>query len=257
MPVDLIPELEKLEGLPSEYHGFYAEKEGKFRLRDDDPIVSAAAKTINGLNGALKNARKEADTFKGKAGDWKSLATFGETPTDITTNVLAKITELEATVAKNGNVDVEKIKKSVAESMKGEIEKREARIGGLSQTLHKHLVVGAATAALAKHEGDVELTLPHVLSRLKPVEDGDRYEVVVLDDAGDVQYSKVNPGAKMSVEEYVGEMSKSDKYSRLFNSKVRGGGGANPGDQNRNRPAPGGKVSAIQKISQGVAALRR
>lgn len=256
MPIEFVPELEKLDGMPAEYHGFYAEKDGKFRLRDDDPIVKAAAHTINGLNGALKNARKEADGHKAKVGDWKPLAAFGETSADITTNVLAKIAEHEATIAKNGSVDVEKIKKSVAESMKGEIDKREARIGGLSQTLHKHLVVGAATAALAKHEGDVELTLPHVLSRLKPVEDGDKYEVVVLDDAGEVQYSKINPGAKMSVEEYVGEMSKSDKYSRLFNSKAKGGGGANPKDQNRGLPPRTGAMSAVQKISAGLASRR-
>ena len=47
MPIDFVAELEKLDAVPTEFHGFYAEKDGKFRLRDDDPVVSIAAKTTH------------------------------------------------------------------------------------------------------------------------------------------------------------------------------------------------------------------
>lgn len=255
MPVDFVAELEKLDGLPGEYHGFYAEKDGKFRLRDDDPIVKAAASTINGLNGALKNARKEAEGHKSKAGDWKPFAEYGDNPTDIATAITAKIKELEETVAKNGKVDIEKVKASIAESYKGEITKRDGIVTSLKESLHKHLVVGAATASLAKLEGDVELALPHVLSRLRPVEDDGKYEVVVLDEHGEVAYSKTNPGGKMTVEEYVTEMSKSDRYKPLFKSQARSGGGTNPGGSRGNPGRTTGNpatMSANEKIAANL-----
>jgi hypothetical protein len=92
---------------------------------------------------------------------------------------------------------------------------------------------------------------------LKVVETDGQYKVQVLDDRGEVRYSGSSDtaGQPMGVEEFVGEMSKSERYAPLFKSTTGGGGGADPNGQQR-KPAPAtGQKTALQKISAGVAQL--
>ena len=251
--------LDKLDTIPAEFHSFYKSgDDGKFTFDKENTLAVAVAKTVNGMGGALKGARKEANEYKGKMGDLKLFAEYGDNMTDIHKNVFGKIKTLEETLASKKDVDVEKIKDGITQSMKGEITKRDERITSMSEALHSHLVQGQAASALAKFKGNVELAMPHIQRHLKVVEEGGKFSVRVVDEKGEVRYGGdvTSAGQFMGVEEFVKEMSTSDKYAPLFASdKGNGGGGADPNGQRRQQQQQSGGKTALQKIAAGVAQL--
>ena len=258
MPFEFLDILENLSSIPTEFHSFYKEGEdGKFSFDKENPMATAVAKTVNGLTGALKGARKDANDAKGKMGDLKLWAEYGDNMADIHKNVMGKIKGLEENLASKKDVDVEKIKEGITASMKGEISKRDEKIAAMTNALYQHLVQGQAAAALAKYNGSVKLAMPHVASHLKVVEENGEFAVRVVDDKGEFRYGGdvTSAGKFMGVEEFVKEMSTSEEFAQLFKSDAKGGGGADPNGQQR-KPAPSGTaLTPNQKIARGVAQL--
>lgn len=249
------PELENLDGIGEDFKSFYEEKDGKFLLKSSDPLIAAVAKTVNGLDGALKNSRKEAEGYKKRAGDLKVFAEYGDNLDDIFKNVTEKFGQLNEQLKSKKDVNVDELKKGIRESMQGEITKREETITNYRKALHKHLVEGAAVSALAKFEGSVKLALPHVLNHLKVVEENGNFEVHVVKEDGSQIFSGDNPGEPMGVEEFVKSMSKSDEYGPLFKSQAKNGGGADPSRQTHRGTSQGQQLSPTQKISAGLAKM--
>ncbi len=60
--------------VPKDFQGLYAEKDGNYVLRTDDPAVGSAVSAITGLNKSLKIARAEAQGPHGKAIDLDKLS---------------------------------------------------------------------------------------------------------------------------------------------------------------------------------------
>ncbi len=243
----------KLDDVPAEFRCFYEDRNGVTTLLTDNPVVKASVSALNGLNGALTNARKNADSAGAKLAALKPLEAFG--PIEEWANIIpTKVKELETQLAKKANFDPEEAKKAIAESMKGEIANRDTKIGSLQSALNKHLVHGQTAQALAKHNGIVDLAMPHVLSRLRVEEDNGEYGVVVLDDHGKIAYSKKRGGERMDVDEFVEEMSTNTTYAPLFKSTQGGGGGTHRENQRPNTPPPSnsGNMTAREKIAAGL-----
>ena len=247
----------KVDDVPAEFRCFYEDRNGVTTLLSDNPVVKASVSALNGLNGALSNARKNADSASARLASLKPLEAFGAAE-EWGTSIPAKLKELETQLAKKANFDPEEAKKAIAESMKGEISNRDTKIGALQSALNKHLIHGQTAQALAKHNGIVDLAIPHVLSRLRVEEDNGEFGVVVLDDSGKIAYSKKRGGERMDVDEYVEEMSQNTTYAPLFKSTQGGGGGTHRENQRPNTPPPTGtSMTAKEKIAAGLRQMSK
>lgn len=251
-----VPSDKFASAVPKDFQGLYAEKDGSYALRTDDPAVGSAVSALTGLNKSLKIARAEAQGFKGKAVDLAVLSEYGETPEAIAEGIQAKIDEIKKDSKTKGGEDLErrvsKIKEDLQSSHNSEKEGLVKRIEALTGQLHGHLVTSTATAALAEAGAiDVDLVLPHLANQVKVSEEDGKFLVNVVDGAGDPRYSGVT-GAPMTIKELVAEMKGNKKYEPLFKSEAHSGGGARPTARPGMRDS-GGEKTAKQKIAAGVA----
>jgi hypothetical protein len=111
----------------------------------------------------------------------------------------------------------------------------------------------AVTALAEAGVIDPELAIPFVEKRVKVEEKDGKFTVFVTDEAGDIRYSGTT-GAPMSIKEFVGEIKADQKFSPLFKSEQRSGGGTPPGAPNRPALKPTGKdMSPTEKIAMGLS----
>lgn len=251
----MVPSDKFVSVVPKDFQGLYAEKDGSYVLRTDDPAVGSAVSAITGLNKSLKIARAEAQGFKGKAVDLAVLSEYGETPEAIAEGIQAKIDEIKKDSKTKGGEDLErrvsKIKEDLQSSHNSEKEGLVKRIEALTGQLHGHLVTSTATAALAEAGAiDVDLVLPHLANQVKVSEEDGKFLVNVVDGAGDPRYSGTT-GAPMTIKELVAEMKGNKKYEPLFKSEAHSGGGARPTARPGMRDS-GGEKTSMQKIAAGV-----
>jgi hypothetical protein len=194
--------------VPEQFRLFYDDKGS---LRKDDPIVSGSVSAIVGLDKALKAARGDADTGKKQLKAFEALAEFGKTPEEILLGVQERIKQ----TTEGGKENVEKIKASIAAANQQELEKKDGRIGKLTEYLYKTLVTETAVKAIAEAKGDTTLALPFVARYVKVVEnEGQSPAVVVVDESGTARYSRVNGGVPMTVQELVSEMKADKLYAQ-------------------------------------------
>lgn len=254
--------VDAIENVPVDFRGLYAEgDDGKFSLRSDDDGVKSAVAAIQRMNGALNASRKEVTELSKKSGvDLTALADYGDTPEAIASGIQAKIdeleTKLESTKGKKSAEDVQrqidKMKNDLMEAHKAEMTKVTQNAEALRTQLHQTLVSDVATREIVAAGGDPELLMPFVSPTLKPIEVDGKYEVRVVDDAGDVRYSGITGGA-MDIKERVAELKGQEKFGRFFTSDAPSGGGAKPTPRNPNPKKPS-EMSPNEKISAGLRA---
>lgn len=253
-------EVKDLSVVPVDLRGLYEqpEKEGPYRLRQDDATKGVVA-AVTGLSTSLRAARAEAQGLKGKSVDLSVLGEYGTTVEEIAAGFKKSLTE-----AKKGNKSQEdfdrqiaKAKEDLGSEHKKVVEGLSKRTDALLKQLNHHLVDSAATSALAELKANVELALPHVLKHVRATEKDGAFIVEVVDAQGDIRYSG-GSGKEMTVKELVAEMKSDPKFSALFQSESRSGGGTPPGNQQR-RAADGNKGdrSPTEKIAAGLKANRR
>jgi hypothetical protein len=247
---------DKFTAVPEDFRPLYAEKDGAYVLRTDDPSVGSAVKAVTGLNRSLKAARAEAQGLKGKLPDLSKLSEFGDTPDAILEGFTTRINELQtAAKTKTGEEltrQVTKIKEDLGTAHRSELEKHTKRIEALTGQLHGLLVTSSATAALAQAEViDAELVLPFIHQQVRVGEENGKFTVSVIDKAGDPRYSGVT-GAPMTIAELVQEMKAAEKYAPLFKSSSHSGGGAGQGGGGRQGVIPPNTRSSTGKISHAL-----
>jgi hypothetical protein len=251
--------VDSLSGVvPDDFHGLYVEKDGKYVLKTDDPVVGSAVKAVSGLNRALNAARAEARDAKGKIIDLTPLKDFGADPNSILSAFNAQLEEARKTSKSKGTDDVEVAVRKATEALStkhtSDLEKREARINALMTQLEETLVTSAAISALSEAGAiDVDLALPHIRNQVKVTEENGKFKVNVVDAVGDPRFS--GTGNHMTISELVLDMKKSKKYMPLFKSEAPAGGGKPHGGRSFPSNSDGDK-SSVDKISAGLRGRR-
>lgn len=204
---------DSLDAIPEAQRSLYKADGDKFRL-DLDGYEDPA-----GLKSALDKERKAAKDAIGMAKAWKEL---GKTPEEIQELLAAQDQAERDKLVKGGEWD--KLKGQMTEQHQAELAKREEALKGMRGHLEKHLVDAGGVAAIAAAEGNVELLLPHVKSRVKVIEENGDYAVRVVDAAGN---PRVNvSGEFLSMSDLVGEMRQNPVFAAAFMAPNASGGGA-------------------------------
>lgn len=192
---------------------------GKFIL-DVQPVAGVAIDHTEGLKSSLSKARGERDDLEKKLKTWEGLE-----PIDTRAKLekLDNLQKIDPTKEADRLAD-EKVN-SVKEKAKQELSDAQAKAAERETKLTaqiRHLMLSnAATTALQKHGGNVELLTPHVerQCRVREKEDG-TFVTEVLDKSGEVRLKDIsNP---MSIEDLVSEMKALEPYSSAFSADSSG-----------------------------------
>lgn len=208
--------VDALDAIPEAQRGLYKEANGKFVLDVDgyeDPT---------NLKSALQKERERANTLDKQAKAW---AAMGKTPEEIQALVEAQRKADEDKAMKGG--EFEKLKQQIIDQHKGELAKKDERIGSLTKSLERRLIDADATAAIAGAKGIPALLLPHVRASVKVVEDNGDFKVQVVDSQGNPRVN--GKGEFLSIADLVDEMRQSDVFGRAFEPSGTAGGGAQGG----------------------------
>ena len=247
--------------VPADFSGLYVERDGNYVLNSEEGSVASAVKAIVGLDKSLRVARAEAQGLKGRAVDLAVLSEYGDSPETIVEGIQAKIDAIKAASKSKGGEDLErqvtKIKEDLQKVHNVELEVKTKRLEGLTGQLHELLVTSAATAALAEAKAiDVDLVLPHLNKQVKVSEEDGKFNVNVVDAAGDPRYSGTT-GAPMTIKEAVAEMKATQKFELLFESEAHTGGGNNHTTNRSGQRPMGEPKTSLQKISGAIPRQRR
>ncbi len=169
--------------------------------------------------------------------------------------ITTKIDSIKSASKTKGGEELErrvtKIKEDLQTAHTEAMSGNEKRIEGLTGQLHSHLVTSAATAALASAGAiDVDLALPHLVSQIRVAEEDGKFNVNVVDAAGDPRYSGTT-GAPMTIPELVADFKGNKKFEPLFKSESHSGGGRQTTQRTGMRTTQGEK-SSMEKIASGV-----
>jgi hypothetical protein len=243
--------------VPEQFRGLYAQGESGYALKDDYKGVVGA---VDGLNKSLKASRREADEARKSRIDPTQYAAVGQLlglEGDDAASADAIRTAVEKTISesKDGKVNWDKMKQSLEQGYKKQIEGKDSELQTMNKTLQKYLVSNAAVSAIAANKGVPELLLPHITSQTKVVKEGDEYVVRVVDAAGDPRGNA--SGGFMTVEDLVKEMKSSAVFGRAFESESKSGTGMQPGAGKQHVPPRQGELSANEKIARGLASRNR
>jgi hypothetical protein len=242
--------VETLESVPEHIRPFYNTEAGEsgFALRDD---LKSAANAFDALNKSLSSSRKMEKKMKDeKLTPWLAL---GESPDA----VRLQIEELTAQVkdgAKGTGVNLEKMKLEFEAAKKTIQDEANVDKDKMRGDLQKHMVEGQAAQAIAGAKGDVELLMPHVIRQAKLIQDDGRWQVRVVDAAGDPRGD--GKGGFMGVTDLVAEMRTSKSLGRAFDADDKSGAGSGGEGGDAGRPGAAGRggeaLTATQKIAQGL-----
>lgn len=249
-------EIEAVDKVPEQFRGFYQENNGKYVLADP---YKPAAQAIDGLNKALRNARKDADDAKKNRPDvspYQSLATLLGLEDNSPDALKSGIEGLLDKVSKGdqGKVNWDKMKSDLEKAHRQALEAKDGELGTMHNTLVKYLVENEAVRAIAEHKGVPEFLLPHIKAKTKVVKDGDQFTVRVVDEAGDPRGNAA--GGFMTVSDLVKEMRADKVFGRAFESTAEPGSGTRPGSPAQRPAQQSENLTPAQRIAKGLATRR-
>ena len=224
--------VESLEAVPEAYRGAYEEQDGKYVLNTeadgDFELIDSSP-----LKGKLSTLRKRADDLQGRLGE---LDKFEGLDPDAAREALEKVKNWDGENL-DFNEEMQRKLKSQKDQMAAkfqeELGKASARSEKLTGKLTRTLVDNAAIIAIKELEGDAELLLPHVRSRVHVIEENDDFKPVVLDELGEPAYD--GEGNNVSIKSYVKGLQK--KFPGAF----KGAGSTGSGSKAGGAAAPGPK----------------
>lgn len=267
--------VDSLDKVPEKYRGLYGEvaegdDAGKFTLVEGARGLVAdytgLAKSAAGLRQEKKAASDESASRRVALKSIEDTLTalgieIGEE--GVVPAVETYVKDLQEKV-KGGQalkVDMDKLKSQYDTRLSEGLAEKDKELEAMMGTLRKHMITGAANAAIAKHKGSVDLLLPHVQSQCDVVKDDNgEYVVRVKDPEG--TYRIGGNGSFMGVEDLVADLKTKDAFARAFESEVPGGTGSTPGsmqrpaprqNQNREEMSPTDKIRAGLKKGQYVS----
>ena len=111
----------------------------------------------------------------------------------------------------------EELTKQLQSEHQKELEKLNEKANKYKTSLESYMIDSAAIKAISEEKGIVDLLIPHVKSKLKVIEEDGKFNVVVVDDNGDVRYNTKNSGKPFTVKDLVNEMKAKDSFAVAFN----------------------------------------
>jgi len=218
---------EEFGALPEGFGEHYEKQnDGRYRLAVES-VGGYSLEDVVGLKGALAEIRQKADERK------KSLEKFADLDPDKARTAMEKLEEMANwTPDEKVKEQIEAIKSQLTEKYTGEVKGRDDKINHLLRQLEEHLVTAAATSAITKHKGNVDLLLPHVKAAVRMVEDDGKFTARVYGPDGNPKISmKQGSQDLMSIEEHVATMKQSDAFAPAFAGTGATGGGATGSDR--------------------------
>lgn len=221
MPIEQI--FESREDAPEYLRGALLEDNGKFVFRAELPAETAGVKSALQREREAKAALEK--TLKGYEGiDPEKARKLAEQ---------AEHAERE-TLKLKGDWDTRE--RQLQERLAADLQKREThfqteldgartRADRLQKSLEQHLIRAEATAAIAALGGSPELLLPHVMSQVKVLEDGEQFVARVLDEQGNLRIGDMK-GTPLTIAQLIEEMREKPVFGRAFEASKVGGSGA-------------------------------
>jgi len=253
-------EVADLTNVPKNMHAFYEPKDPEddsqgYQLCQNNPVVSTAVGIITGQQTALQKERKAKAA---NAVDLSPLSEYGTDPAAIAEAFNQKTTQLEAQIKDSGAVktQIEDMKREMTTAHAAALKAEQDKNQNLTSQLDDYMVnTQIATAATAFPGLDPTLVAPFVRKHLQVDVDQSTQKrtVQVLDKDGSPRYSMDRPGELAGVGELLADMSKSDKYARLFPSQHRSGADTKPNDGVRRPSRKDADLSPAARISRGLA----
>ena len=211
--------VEDLATIDEPLRALYVQKDGKYVLDaevDDHPAV-------RGLKSAHERVKEEERKAREalKKLDGVDLEKYNQMVKEAEERENAKALE---------KGEFEKLKTQIVEKHATELKKAEAKAETLKGSLYKRLAENEAVKEISAAEGSVKLLLPHLLDRLKPIEDeaaanpDDRYRVVVVDEKGNPQVD--SKGDPLTIAALVAEFKENPEFAGAFKGSGASGSGA-------------------------------
>lgn len=250
--------VDSLDGIPEDFHENYEEtNDGTFRLVHLSGFVpKESVEDVSGLKSALQKERQNAKAFAQQLKEFQDK--YGDIDIDEIKVLKAEQARLEEEKAKaEGRWD--DLKRQLNEAHQKEITKERTRIQALETTVERNLIDGEAARAIAAAEGNTDLLLPHVKSRVKVLQSEDgQFAVRVVDEHGNPRVN--GQGDFMGIRDLVSEMREQETFAGAFKSKVAGSGSGtagNEGEGTGRASSGGGAVPKNVKRSSLDTALKK
>lgn len=218
----------KIEEVPEAFRGEYKQitegpHKGKF-IADITSVDGFGLEDIKGLKATVSSTRSERDALAQK------VSKLGTHTAEEIAEAIARLEEI-----KNFNPDeksaakIEAMKKQLAEKHATELTTLQKTLQDRDRELSEIMVDSAATAAIAKHKGNLTLLLPHVRAAIRVVRDKETGKVVrqIIDEKGNARVSmKQGNTDNMDVDEYVETLRGSKEFAPAFAGSGSSGAGA-------------------------------
>lgn len=212
--------LDTLDGIDENLATLYTEQDGRFYLQ----VEATDGYALENVQGLKSSLQKERNTAKALG---KQLASFdgldaGEARTAIEQLALGSSKNADETKAQ-----IDALKNQLGKKHGEEIEALNNQLSAMTDQMSHELIKSKAIEALAKHGGNAELLMPHLMSQTKLEENDGRYSAVVIDNNGDVRISsQANSMDNMTIDELVTSMRASDTFAPAFTGSGATGSGA-------------------------------
>ena len=222
MPIEQI--FDTRDDAPEFLRGSLLETEdGKFKFQAELP------QEVGGLKKALEAERKARAEFEGK------LKQFDGVDVEKYQSILKQQEDAKAQQARSAG-DWETREAQLKAQLEADLRKREAhytseitgrdaKITLMQSALEKSLIEAQATAAISAAKGTPELLLPHVMQRVRIVEEDGDYQVRVIDQNGQPRIADIK-GTPFTIKHLIEEMKADAIYGRAFEASGAGGSGA-------------------------------
>lgn len=202
------------EGLDEGIKGLYEEKDGEYALGVE------GIEDTSGLKSALAKERSEREKYAKQAKAWETL---GKTPEEIQELVAQQAEAEKKRLEKAGEFD--KLKQQLIEQHSTALAAKDKELVNMKGSLESYLIDANAIAAITKNEGNTTLLLPHVKSRVRVINEDNKYKVqVVLQDG---QTPMLNDKAEpISIEDFVKSMRNDETFQVAFKPTGTTGSGS-------------------------------
>ena len=253
-----VEDVEILDEAVREYYKPMEEGEGY--ILDVEPVNGFVVENVDSLRSALTKERKAAKDYKKKVETYESK--YADLDPDEYKAAMDKIEELsqfdpekEADKLAEEKYNAQKkrletqVNKQWEAKINNEYEPYKQKYSVLENQLRQTMVRGEALKAIAEEDGDVDLLLPHVESKIKfEMEQTGDVRTYLMDKDGEPLYN--DKGAEMSTREFVSSLK--GRFPSAFKSKAKSGGGM---EQSRGRSGAGkdtSKMTSLDLINEGI-----